>query len=86
MHVDPYEDDPDRVRPLLRQTAPGHWYVFEIFAADGGLAVGLGQGTPDPTFVLVVYEGLSRPVAAAAARGLARWHRRRGRDILLPDP
>ena len=86
MDGDPYQNDPDRVRPLLRETPPGDWFVFETVAADGGLAVGLAQGPPDPGLVLVVYRGLTQPVAAAAARGLARWHRRHGRNIAQPHP
>jgi hypothetical protein len=76
-----YDDDPDRVRDRLRDTAPGDWFVFETFAADGSLAVGVARGTPDPSLVLTVYRDLPESVARAAARGLARWHRSQGRDI-----
>jgi hypothetical protein len=77
------DDDPDRVRERLRGAAPGDWFVFETFAADGSLAVGVARGAPDPSAVLVVYEGLSEAVAADAAAGLARWHRSQGRRIGL---
>ena len=80
MHDD---DDPDRVRERLRRTAPGDWFVFETFAADGSLAVGIAQGAPDPSLLLVVYEGLSEAAAKAAAQSLARWHRSQGRRIAV---
>ncbi len=77
-----YEDDSDLVRERLRRTMPGDWYVFETVSADGSLAVGVAQGTPNPNFVLVVYDGLSEAVAEAAARGLAQWYRSQGRNIV----
>ena len=76
-----YEDDPERVREHLRRTTPGDRFVFETFAADGLLAVGGVRGKPDPRLVLAVYEGLTEPVARAAAAGLARWYRGQGRNI-----
>jgi hypothetical protein len=47
-----YEDDPERER--LRQAVSGDWFVFETFAADGSLAIGMNRGEPDPRLVLVV--------------------------------
>jgi hypothetical protein len=76
-----YDDDPERVGERLRRAAPGDWFVFETFAADGSLAIGVARGSPSPEAALIVYAGLSREVAAAAAGGLARWHRRQGRAI-----
>lgn len=78
-----YEDDPQRVRERLRQAVSGDWFVFETFAADGSLAIGMNRGEPDPRLVLVVYEGLSQTVAEAAAYGLARWYHRQGRNIVI---
>jgi hypothetical protein len=75
----PYDDDPERVREHLRRTTPGAWFVFETVAADGSLALGVARGTPEPTAHLVVYDGLTEPIALAAAEGLARWYRRTGR-------
>ena len=77
-------DDPDRVRERLHSTPSGEWFVFETFAADGSLAVGAATGEPDPTAVQVVYAGLTRDVAEAAARGLARWRRDRGHRFPAP--
>lgn len=77
----PSDGGPELVRQRLRLTAPGDWYVFETFAADGTRAIGVARGIPDPSICLVVYEGSSQPVAAAAAAGLARWHRDQGRDV-----
>jgi hypothetical protein len=76
-----YEDPPDRVRESLRDTPPGDWFVFETFAADGSLAVGIARGKPDPSLVLVIYQGLSESVARDAARRLTGWHRGQGRNI-----
>jgi hypothetical protein len=76
-----YNDDPERMRPQLARTVRGEWFVFETFAADGSLAVGIGRGTPDPTMQLVVYEGLSRTIAESAAEGLAQWYHDQSRDI-----
>ena len=78
-----YNDNPDVVRERLRRTPPGAWYVFESFAADGALAIGIAKGTPIANLVLVnvIYEGLSEGVANAAARGLAHWYRDQGRTI-----
>jgi hypothetical protein len=78
-----YQDDPERVREHLRRMATGDWFVFETFAADGSLAIGVAQGIPDPSLVLVVYERLTKAVADAAAQGLARWHHGQGRNIAL---
>ncbi len=78
-----YEDDPERVRERLRWTLPGDWFVFETVAADGSLAIGIVEGAPDPSLLLVVYERLSEAVAEEAAQGLARWYRGRGRDITV---
>jgi hypothetical protein len=55
-----YADDPEIVKQELKGASKGDWFVFETFAADSSLAVGIGQGTPDPTTQLVVYEGLAR--------------------------
>jgi hypothetical protein len=68
-----YEDDPELVRGRLRRTTSGDWYVFEVLAADGTLAIGVARGAPDRSLVLVVYEGLSEAVAHEAADGLTRW-------------
>ncbi len=75
-----FEDDPELVREWLRGTAPGDWYVFEAFAADGSLTIGVARGTPDPGLVIVIYEGLAEAVAKTAASGLSRWKLRQGRD------
>jgi hypothetical protein len=69
-----YQDDPERVREHLRRMATGDWFVFETFAADGSLAIGVA---------LVVYERLTKAVADAAAQGLAGWHHGQGRNIAL---
>ncbi len=66
----PDQDSPDRIQERLTETPPGDWFVFETFAADGSLAVGVAQGHPDPSVVLIVYQGLPEPVARAAARDL----------------
>jgi hypothetical protein len=79
----PYDDDPERVREHLLRTVPGDWFVFETFAADGSLAVGIAHGAPDPRQIMVVYESLSKTEAEAAAQGLARWHRAQGRNIAI---
>lgn len=79
----PNQDSPDRIREWLTETPPGDWFVFETFAADGSLAVGVAQGDPDPTAVLIVYQGLTEPVARAAAHDLDGWHRSQGRDIAI---
>lgn len=76
-----YIDNPDRVKQRLQGEARGNWFVFETFAADGSLAIGIGRGKPDPTMQLVVYEGLSQEVAESAAQGLAQWYRDQGRNI-----
>jgi hypothetical protein len=75
-----YEDDPELVRERLRRMLPGDWYVFEAFSADGSLAIGVARGTPDPSLVLVIYEGLSEAAAKAAANGLTRWKHSQGRN------
>lgn len=80
-----YDDDPARVRDRLARPPRGDWFVFETFAANGSLAVGVTKGEPDPAAVLVVYADLPEEVAKAAARGLARWHRRQGRAIAMPS-
>lgn len=54
------------------------WYVFETFVADGTLAIGVAQGTPDPSTVMIVREGLTRGVAYEAAAHLAKRHRDHG--------
>jgi hypothetical protein len=74
-------DDPDHVRVRLRDTLLGDWHVFETIAADGSLAIGIGHGQPNPSAVMVVYEGLTREIAGEAAAGLVRWHRSRGRHV-----
>lgn len=83
---DAYEDDPERVRDRLSRRPQGDWYVFETFAADGSLAVGVVRGAPDPAAVLIVHADLPEEIAEAAARGVARWHRRQGRAIAMPEP
>lgn len=75
-----YEQDPELVRKRLRGAEPGDWYVFESFAADGSLTIGVARGTPDPGLLIVIYEGLTETVAKAAASGLSRWRLRQGRD------
>lgn len=90
-----YADDPERVRGRIAvgqarwsagdaadgELRPGDWVVFETFAADGTLAIGVARGEPTPGGPMVVYRGLSEALARIAAAGLAAWHRRRGRVI-----
>ena len=74
-----YEQDPELVREHLRGAEPGDWHVFEAFSADGSLTIGVARGTPDPSLVIVIYEGLTEAVAKAAASGLSRWRLGHGR-------
>ena len=59
----------------------GGWFVFETFAADGTLAVGVAAGRPDPSQVLVVHEGLSHAAAIEAVAAHARQRQREGRTL-----
>lgn len=68
-------DDPERVRPLLESLPAGPWCVFETFAADGSLAIGISATLLPPGTLMVVYEGLTRNIAEQAAAGLHRWRR-----------
>lgn len=61
---------------------PATWYVFETFVADSSLAIGVAQGTPDPSILMIVDQGLTRRAAHDIAARLAREHRARG----LPLP
>lgn len=44
------------------------WFVFKSIAADGSWSVGIAQGTPDTSAVMVIAEGLSREQAINVAR------------------
>ncbi len=61
---------------------PEDWFVFETFGADGSLAIGVAQGTPDPSAGMVVRDGLTRKDANEVAHRLAEEYREAGR---LPD-
>jgi hypothetical protein len=61
---------------------PEDWFVFETFGADGTLAIGVAQGTPDPSAVIVVRDGLTRKAARELAARLAAEYQEAGR---LPD-
>lgn len=77
-HADqsPFDDDPDWVRTTLKSTRSGPWFVFETFAADGSLAIGISSTTLPPGTVMVVYDGLTKGVAEQAAAGYHRWRLR----------
>lgn len=77
---DRFDDDPERVRPLLASMPSGPWRVFETFAADGSLAIGISSTPLPPGSSMVVYEALTKDVAELAAAGLHRWRRRRAVD------
>ncbi len=86
LNSDFFRDDPTNVRERLaatesRERHTGDWYVFETISADGSLAVGVWQGEPDPSRVMIVYENLAQRVATLAAQGLVDWYRERGRDV-----
>lgn len=61
---------------------PDNWFVFETFGAGGTLAIGVAQGTPDPSAVMVVRDGLTRTAAYKVAARLAAEYQESGR---LPD-
>lgn len=71
-----FVDDPERVLLLLESQPAGPWCVFETFAADGSLAIGISATPLPPGTLMVVYEGLTRNIAEQAAAGLHRWRRR----------
>lgn len=60
--------------------ACANWHVFETFVADGSLAIGVAQGTPDPSAVMIVREGLTRSAAYEAADRARPRRDRRGAD------
>ncbi|MBA3274482.1 MAG: hypothetical protein H0T72_01715 [Chloroflexia bacterium] len=64
---------------------PEDWFVFETFGADGTLAIGVARGTPDPSAIMVVRDGLTRMVAYEAAARLAAKYRAAGRLPDFPD-
>ena len=81
-----FRDDPTTVRERLAafdgpQSLVGDWFVFETISADGSLAIGIWQGRPDPSRVMIVYENLTERVATLAAQGLVDWYRERGREV-----
>ncbi len=81
-----FRDDPTNVRERLasmdgHERHTGDWYVFETISADGSLAVGIWQGPPDPSRVMIVYEKLTQRSATLAAQGLVDWYRERGRTV-----
>ena len=86
LDTDFFRDDPTNVRELLaslegRQDHHGDWCVFETISADGSLAIGIWQGRPDPSRVMIVYESLTQRLATLAAQGLVDWYRDRGRTV-----
>jgi len=58
--------------PDTQSSRPGKsdspWFVFKSIAADGSWSVGIAQGTPDTSAVMVLAEGLSREQAVNVAR------------------
>ncbi len=60
---------------------PEDWFVFETFGADGTIAIGAAQGTPDPSTGIVVRDGLTRKAANEVARRLATEYRAKGMPL-----
>lgn len=60
---------------------PEDWFVFETLGADGSLAIGVAQGTPDPSAVMVVRDGLTRTAAQEFAARLAAAYWEAGRQL-----
>ncbi len=58
-----------------------NWFVFETIDADGALAIGVAQGEPNPSAVMVVRDGLTRRAAVSMADRLAAEHRTTGRLV-----
>ncbi len=86
LDADFFRDDPIIVRERLTKLPnweryTGDWTVFETISADGSLAIGIWQGTLDPSRVMIVYENLAERVATLAAQGLVDWYRERGREV-----
>lgn len=71
------DDDPDVVRAKLSTLPSGSWSVFETFAADGSLAIGITPSPLPPGTAIIVYDGLTKSDAERAATGYHRWRLRR---------
>lgn len=69
-------DEPDQVRPKLKTLPSGSWSVYETFAADGSLSIGISPKLLPPGTAMVVYNGLTKTAAEQAAAGYHRWRLR----------